>query len=43
MRHDKDDKPIGEVGSLEDVIMTDLIDNRVFMFMQYQAYDTWVS
>jgi hypothetical protein len=34
---DKDDKPIGEVGSLEDVMMSDLIDNKVFMFMQYQG------
>jgi hypothetical protein len=33
--HDKDDKPIGEVGVLEDVIMSDLIDNKVFMFIQH--------
>ena len=35
--HDKDDKPIGEVGSLEDVMMSDLIDNKVFMFIEYQG------
>jgi hypothetical protein len=33
-RHDRDDKPIGEVGSLEDVMMSDLMNNKVFMFMQ---------
>jgi hypothetical protein len=42
-RHDKDDKPIGEVGSLEDVMMSELIDNKVFMFMQHEGYDIWVS
>jgi len=31
-RYDRDDKPIGEVGTLEDVVMTDLIDNKLFMF-----------
>jgi hypothetical protein len=36
-RHDRDDKPIGEVGSLEDVMMSELIDNKVFMFMQHQG------
>jgi hypothetical protein len=34
---DKDDKPTGEVGILEDVMMSSLIDNKVFMFMQYQS------
>jgi hypothetical protein len=33
----KDDKPIGEVGTLEDVMMTELIDNKVFMFMQCEG------
>ena len=33
--HDKDDKPIGEVGILEDVMTSDLIDNKVFMFIQH--------
>jgi len=32
-----DDKPIGEVGTLEDAVMRNLIDNKVFMFMQYQG------
>jgi hypothetical protein len=36
-RHDWDDKPIGEVGTLEDVMMSDLIDSRVFIFMLYDS------
>jgi hypothetical protein len=35
--HDKDDKPIGEVGILEDVMMSNLINDRVFMFMQHEG------
>jgi hypothetical protein len=30
-------KAVGEVGSLEDVMMSDLIDNKVFVVMQYQG------
>ena len=37
-RYDRDDKPIGEVGTLEDVVMTDLIDNKLFMFMLFEGY-----
>ena len=34
----RDDKPIGEVGTLEDVIMSDRISNtKVFIFMQYDS------
>jgi hypothetical protein len=29
-------KPTGEVGTLEDVMMSNLIDNKIFIFMQYQ-------
>jgi hypothetical protein len=36
--HDKDDKPIGEIGILEDVVMTDLIDNKLFMFILFEGY-----
>jgi hypothetical protein len=36
-RHDRNDKPIGEVGTLEDVMMSDLIDNKIFMFMLYDG------
>jgi hypothetical protein len=35
--HDKDDKPIGEVGVLEYVIMSDLINDKVFLFMKHQG------
>src|SRR5262245_47764035 len=35
---DKDEKPIGEVGVLEDVAMSNLIDNKVFLFMRFQGY-----
>ena len=34
----KDDKPIGEVGTLESVLISELIDNKVFMFMRYQGF-----
>jgi hypothetical protein len=37
-RHDRDDKPTGEVGVLEDALMSKLIDNKVFMFIQYQGF-----
>jgi hypothetical protein len=32
--HDKSDMPTGEVGILETVVMSNLIDNKVFMFMK---------
>jgi hypothetical protein len=35
---DRDDKPIGEVGALEDVVVSELIDNKVFMFIKYQGF-----
>jgi hypothetical protein len=34
---DRDDKPIGEVGTLENVMMSRLIDNKIFMFMQCEG------
>jgi hypothetical protein len=37
-QQDRNDKPIGEVGTLEDVFMSHLIDNKVFMFMQFQGF-----
>ena len=36
-RLNKDDKPIGEVGILEDVLMSNLIDNKIFMWMQWEG------
>jgi hypothetical protein len=35
--HDKDDKPIGEVGILEDVTRSALIDDKFFLFMKHQG------
>jgi hypothetical protein len=35
--HLKDDKPIGEIGFLEDVMVSKLVDNKVFMFMQCEG------
>lgn len=35
---DEDDKPEGEVGVLDDVEMHTLIDNKIFLFMQYRSY-----
>jgi hypothetical protein len=33
----RDDKPIGEVGTLEDIMIGDPIDNKIFMFMQHEG------
>lgn len=35
--HDETDKLAGELGTLEDVMMSNLVDNKVFMFMQYEG------
>jgi hypothetical protein len=37
-RHDRNDKPTGEVGVLEDTLMSSLINNKIFMFMQYRGF-----
>ena len=37
MNRDRDDKPLGEVGSLEDVMMSHRINDKVFMFMQHEG------
>jgi hypothetical protein len=34
---DRDDKPIGEVGILEDVVMSNLIE-KLFIFMQHEGF-----
>jgi hypothetical protein len=34
----RDEKPVGEVGILEDVTMSDLNDNKIFMFMQSEGF-----
>jgi hypothetical protein len=35
--HDKDDKPIGEIGILEDVMMSTWINDKVFLSMKHQG------
>jgi hypothetical protein len=37
-RLERDDKPVGEVGILEDVVMSNLIDDKIFLFMHHQSY-----
>ena len=34
----RDDKPIGEVGILEDVLVSQLNDNKIFMFMHCDGF-----
>jgi hypothetical protein len=36
-RQDNDDKPNGEVGILEEVMMSNLVNDKVFMFMQHEG------
>jgi len=31
------DKVFGEIGTLEDVVMSDLIDNKIFLFMGHRG------
>jgi hypothetical protein len=33
----RDDKPVGEVGTLENVTVSNLVGNKIFMFMQHQG------
>jgi hypothetical protein len=35
--HNRDDKLTAEIGSLEDVMISELIDNKVFVFMQHDG------
>ena len=32
-----DDKPVGEVGTLEDITMSELVDTKIFLFIQYRG------
>jgi hypothetical protein len=36
-RYDETDKPTGEVGTLEQVLMHELVDNKIFLFIQFQG------
>jgi hypothetical protein len=33
----RDDKPVGEAGTLENVMVGNLVDDKIFVFMQYQG------
>jgi hypothetical protein len=35
---DPNDKPTGEIGTLEKVLMNELFDNKIFLFVQYQGF-----
>jgi hypothetical protein len=36
----RDDKPVGEVGILEDVMMSELDDSKILCLCNIKAYDT---
>ena len=35
--HDYDDKPSGEIGTLEEVLVHELLDNKIFLFMMFEG------
>jgi hypothetical protein len=36
--HDQNDKPTGEIGTLEQVIVHELLDNKIFLFILIQGF-----
>ena len=36
-RHDQNDNPKGEIGTLQQVLKNDLFKNRIFLFIDYQG------
>jgi hypothetical protein len=36
--HDQNDKPTGEIGTLEQVIVHELLDNKIFLFILFQSF-----
>ncbi len=36
-RHDRDDKPTGEIGTLQQVLTSEWLDNKIFLFIQFQS------
>lgn len=34
----RDESPVGEIGNLEDVVMSDFSDNKIFLFMVYRGW-----
>jgi hypothetical protein len=37
-RHDPTDKPVGEIGILEQALMHELVNNRIFLFIQFESF-----
>jgi hypothetical protein len=36
--HDQNDKPTGEIGTLHQVLTSELLDNKIFLFIQFQGF-----
>jgi hypothetical protein len=36
--HDQNNKPTGEIGTLEQVIVHELLDNKIFLFILFQVF-----
>jgi hypothetical protein len=37
-RHDHNDKPTGEIGILEQVIVHELLENKIFLFVLFESF-----
>ena len=37
-RHDQNDKPTGEIGTLQQVLTSEWLDNKIFLFIQFQGF-----
>jgi hypothetical protein len=35
--HDQNDKPTGEIGTIHRVLTSELLDNKIFLFIQFQG------
>ncbi len=35
--HDRNDNPTGEIGTLQQVLTSELLDNKIFLFIQFQG------
>ena len=36
--HNQNDKPTGEIGTLQQVLASELLDNKIFLFIQFQGF-----
>ena len=36
--HNENDKPTGEIGTLHQVLTSELLDNKIFLFIQFQGF-----